>query len=369
MTSSSIHGTHSPLLSRRSTQSERNQRTIWRAEADDVMGNPAEVDDMYAHAINRSNAGRPLTRQWIEDAAASAVKSVEESRATWNIWHLLAEAQRQARRAGIARADLDQAVNEVVEASISRSVRLGVDDPIAEPAELRRPDGASVYDVHGATLYTSAKVLSAEKELLALAARTGGHALTDIRVEVAVTASAAKGFQLNDAQASMVRDLATSGAVVQLALAPSWCCGRRGRSRRGRRRETRRGRLRVRNAPTISSQAGAVPADLGLGDPRVDPHRLDQVINAAGRDALDVGLHHDRVEGLVDAAPRLEDDGEERALAELGYPPADVAGLGGDQPWTGAVALGHARLGALVVTGADPFGGFGFNEFLHHHPD
>lgn len=202
-------------------RSERDQRTIWRAEADDVMGDPAEVDEMYAHAINRGNAGRALTREWIEDAAASTVESVEESRATWNVWHLLAEAQRQARRSGIARADLDQAVNEVVEAAISRSVRLGVDDPISEPAELRRPDGASVYDVHGATLYTSAKVLSAEAQLLALAARTGGHVLTDVRVEVAVTASAAKGFELNDAQASMVRDLATSGAVVQLALAPA----------------------------------------------------------------------------------------------------------------------------------------------------
>ena len=85
----------------------------------------------------------------------------------------------------------------------------------------RRPDGASVYDVHGATLYTSAKVLSAENELLALAARSGGHALADVRVEVAIAASAAKGFELNDAQAAMVRDLATSGAVVQLALAPA----------------------------------------------------------------------------------------------------------------------------------------------------
>ena len=167
------------------------------------------------------NAGRALTHAWVEDAAAATIEAVEESRATWNVWHLLAEAQRQARRSGIAREEVDRAVSEVVEAAISRSVRLGVDDPVAEPAQLRRADGASVYDVHGATLYTSAKVLSAEKELLALAARSGGHALADVRVEVAITASAAKGFELNDAQASMVRDLATSGAVVQLALAPA----------------------------------------------------------------------------------------------------------------------------------------------------
>src|SRR3954453_13843815 len=192
-------------------RSERDQRATWRAEADDVMGDPAEVDEMYAHAINRGNAGSALTREWVEDAAASTIVAVEGSRAPWNVWHLIAGAHRQSRRSGIAREDVDRAVSEVVEAAISRSVRLGVDDPVAEPAHLRRPDGASVYDVHGATLYTSAKVLSAENQLLALAARSGGHALADVRVEVAVAASAANGFKLNDAQVAMIRDLATSG--------------------------------------------------------------------------------------------------------------------------------------------------------------
>jgi DNA primase catalytic core len=202
-------------------RSEREQRTSWRAEADDVLGDPAEVDEMYARTIGRRTAVRTASRAWVEDAAAATIAFVEESRATWNVWHLLAEAQRQVRRAGILREDVDRAVDQVVKAAISRSVRLGVDDPISEPPPLQRPDGASVYDVHGATLYTSAKVLLAEKEILTLAGRTGGHALADVRVEVAIAAAAAKGFELNDAQASMVRDLATSGAVVQLALAPA----------------------------------------------------------------------------------------------------------------------------------------------------
>jgi DNA primase catalytic core len=202
-------------------RSEREQRDEWRAEADDVLGDPAEVDEMYVRAVGRRNADRTATRDWVEDTAAATIAVIEESRATWNVWNLLAEAQRQARRAGIARDDVDRAVDQVVEAAISRSVRLGVDDPISEPPPLQRPDGASVYDVHGATLYTSAKVLSAESEILGLAERTGGHALADARVEVAIAAAAANGFELNDAQAAMVRDLATSGAVVQLALAPA----------------------------------------------------------------------------------------------------------------------------------------------------
>ena len=208
-------------------RSEREQRDLWRAEADDVMGGAAEVEEMVVRGTGRAPTGTALTREWVEAAAAAAITAVEESRATWNVWHLLAEAQRQTRRAGITRDDAKYAVDQVADAAISRSVRLGVDDPIVEPPQLTRTTGVSVYDVHGATRYTSARVLSAEKDLVTLASRTGAHALSDVRVEVAIAASAAPaapaatGFDLNDAQAAMVRDLATSGAVVQLALAPA----------------------------------------------------------------------------------------------------------------------------------------------------
>ncbi len=116
-------------------------------------------------------------------------------------------------------------------------------------------------------------------------------------------------------------------------------------------------------------QPGADPRDLGLGDPRVDAHRLDQVVDTAGGDALDVGLHHHRIQRLVDAAAGLEDHRKERPLAELGDPHTDVAGLGSDQPRTRPVAVGGPRLGALVTNRADLLGGFGFDELLHHHPD
>ena len=202
-------------------RSERDQRDAWRAEADDLFGDPAEVDEMYTRATGRCAPPTELTRSWVEDAAAATIDCIEGSRATWNVWHLTAEAQRQVRRAGIAREALASAIAQVVEAAISRSVPLGVEDPVNEPAPLRRADGESVYDVHGAVLYTSAKVLSAEEEILSLAAQTGAQALADVRVEVALSASSARGLDLNDAQATMVRDLASSGSTVQLALAPA----------------------------------------------------------------------------------------------------------------------------------------------------
>ena len=96
-------------------------------------------------------------------------------------------------------------------------------------------------------------------------------------------------------------------------------------------------------------EAGADPGHLGLGDPGVDAHRRDQVVHGAGRDAVDVGLHHHRVQGLVDAPSGFEDRREERALAELGDPQLDVTGLGRQHPRPVTVAFGDPGVGAFVA--------------------
>ena len=64
-------------------------------------------------------------------------------------------------------------------------------------------------------------------------------------------------------------------------------------------------------------QAGTDPRHLRLGDPGLGAHRLDQVIDRAGGDAVHVGLHHHGVEGLVNTAAWLEDGREERPGAQL----------------------------------------------------
>src|SRR5690606_23855121 len=83
----------------------------------------------------------------------------------------------------------------------------------------------------------------------------------------------------------------------------------------------------------------------------------------------DVALHHHRVEGLVDAAAGLEDDREERTLAEFGDPELDVAGLGGQRPGPVAVAFDGAVLRPFVGSGADPFGRFELDQLLERDPD
>jgi len=63
-----------------------------------------------------------------------------------------------------------------------------------------------------------------------------------------------------------------------------------------------------------------------------------------------VGLHHHGVERLVNPAARLEPDGEEAALPQLGDGQTEIAHLGGGQMLAVAVAVAVAVGGALIRT-------------------
>ena len=116
-------------------------------------------------------------------------------------------------------------------------------------------------------------------------------------------------------------------------------------------------------------QAGADPRHLRLGDPGLDPHRLDQVIDRPGGDATHVGLHHHRIQRLVDPPPRLEDRREERPFAQLRDPQLHVPGLRREQSRSCTVAVGHPRVGALVSGGTDPLRRLQFDQLLQHDTD
>ena len=86
----------------------------------------------------------------------------------------------------------------------------------------------------------------------------------------------------------------------------------------------------------------------------------------AGGDPLYVGLHHHRVESLVDAAAQLEEGGEEASLSELGYLQGEIPGLGREWPLPVSIALIGSGLGALVALGPYLGSGLGFDERLQY---
>ncbi|MBK8463496.1 MAG: relaxase domain-containing protein [Nigerium sp.] len=200
------------------------QRTAWRTQAEAVLGGPDGIGRMLHTALHPTRASAPtLDEAWFTRTAASIVATVEGSRATWQAWHVRAEAQRRARAASIPTAQLDAAVERLVATALGEhSLPLAVSaEAIAEPAALQRVDGQSVYTVAGAELFTSPRILAAEQRLVDAAGRHDGRTVDPATVEVALLETAANGVELNAGQVALVRAMACSGARVQVAIAPA----------------------------------------------------------------------------------------------------------------------------------------------------
>ena len=77
------------------------QRTAWRPRRARSR-RPAGGAAMVHTALHPDPvAGTPVDAQWVEDAAGRVLAAMEGHRATWQIWHVRAEAQRQVRAADL----------------------------------------------------------------------------------------------------------------------------------------------------------------------------------------------------------------------------------------------------------------------------
>ncbi|MEN8674208.1 MobF family relaxase [Nocardioides sp.] len=200
------------------------QREAWHREAVEVLGTPQRVKQMVHGALNPAGAARSLADSaWFAKATDRIVATMEGSRSTWQFWHVYAEAQRQVRGADVPTNQVAQVVDllvgEVLDARSTSMARPW--DTTSEPVELRRADGASVYTQAGSDMFTSSRVLAAEQRLVDIAGRHDGYAVEGSSVDLALLESTANGVTLNAGQATLVREMATSGARLQLAIAPA----------------------------------------------------------------------------------------------------------------------------------------------------
>jgi conjugative relaxase-like TrwC/TraI family protein len=200
------------------------QRTTWLNEAAAVLGSSEAVASLVQTALAPPTAVTTiLDSQWVARTADHILTVMEASRSTWQTWHVRAEAQRQVRTTAVtterASALVDLLVDEVLD---RRCVALAAPhDAIEEPDVLRRIDGSSVYTVAGADLYTSTRILSAEQRLITAAGQRDGSVVDQTAVDLALLELAANGTALDAGQASLVRQMCTSGARLQLAIAPA----------------------------------------------------------------------------------------------------------------------------------------------------
>ena len=112
----------------------------------------------------------------------------------------------------------------------------------------------------------------------------------------------------------------------------------------------------VASGPTVHPlvDLGAEAADLALGH-AAGAHRLDQIIDRARRDPMDVGFLDHRHEGLLRRPARFQEAGEVAALAQLrdlqrdparpGIPVAVAVAVALNLPHRRSRALGRARPG------------------------
>ena len=205
-------------------RSLQHQRATWAAEAQSALGDARAVQAMVGRAL--SPTARPAPRvdsDWMREVAAGIHDTLASRRSHWQRWHVEAEALRRVRPVDLDTADIDRVVALLVDQVLTTHslplTRPG--DDLEVPQALQRSDGSSVYTVAGADLYTSRIILDAEARIVAAGGRRDGMRVPAAAVEAAMLASATSGLPLNAGQAMLVREMATSGARLQLAIAPA----------------------------------------------------------------------------------------------------------------------------------------------------
>ncbi|WP_137122034.1 MobF family relaxase [Segeticoccus rhizosphaerae] len=202
------------------------QRASWREQAEDTLGGRGGVDSMVQAALRPSGRHQLLPDRAVDasEVARTVINELESRRSTWQFWHVRAETQRQIRASGPSPNIMNEVIDQVVADALSPELSTSLARPetdVVEPPQLRRQDGASVYTVAGAALFTSARILAAEQRLVDAAGLAGGRVVDQDAVSLALLEQTANGATLNAGQAALVADMTTSGARLQLAIAPA----------------------------------------------------------------------------------------------------------------------------------------------------
>ncbi|WP_407727647.1 MobF family relaxase (plasmid) [Rhodococcoides fascians] len=210
--------------------SHADQRSGWRAEAIAILGSQKALSELVSSitAHTAADATTDFNHAWVRETAERSLDIVSRKRSRFLRHNIRAEVVRQVRTFDPPAERIDALVDAVTDLACGDELSIDLSgaadtDPAADiaPDVMRRRDGADVHTRHESQLLTTAAVLDAEARIVALAGRTDGIAINDKHVEMALLESAANGLDLNVGQRSLVRAMATSGAKVQLALAPA----------------------------------------------------------------------------------------------------------------------------------------------------
>ena len=156
--------------------------------------------------------------------ATEVVDAVATARATWTRWNLTAETMRRLALRNHQFETVDDAVavrDRVVAAAERLSISLNPPEVAPVPGVLREPDGANPFTP--AEVFTSARVLRAEDDLLRLADDRTGPAVDPDRADrIANEPLPDRGYALAvEDQAPAAARIVTSGRVVDVLVGPA----------------------------------------------------------------------------------------------------------------------------------------------------
>ncbi|MBF9336195.1 relaxase domain-containing protein [Microbacterium lacticum] len=197
----------------------------WRERATRILGEDAPT--WAAVLIAGSEAG-PLLRaddiplEDLQTVAEVVVARVGDRRATWKRWNLHAEAVRQTMGIRFATAaDRDVVTRQIVDAAEAASLRLTPPELASSPPVFQRPDGASVFRLKDATVYSSEWVLAAEDRLLEAAEHQEAPTVPLAWIEEAARAKNRDGHTLSADQAQAIAKIGVSARTLDVLVGPA----------------------------------------------------------------------------------------------------------------------------------------------------
>ena len=200
------------------------QRATWLGEAAAVLGGRGAVASMVRTALAPpAETATIADAHWVAQTADHILAVMEESRSTWQMWHVRAEAQRQVRT-------IDVPAERARRWWTCWSMRCSTAGVLPWPHRLTtsrnrsRCGGSTGRRSTPSPAPTSTPRSGSSTPNSASSPppdAATGQSVDESAVDLALLEMAANGTALDAGQASLVRQMCTSGARLQLAIAPA----------------------------------------------------------------------------------------------------------------------------------------------------